>query len=188
MDIFWGIKNWAKATFSTILQPSASNEKHLNTCMAWLNAAAMSLLCIYGNVFKFPNTSYTGVLVDSDWSRFSMKHDLRIVPKKENNFIMQHAKVLHFIGETHNKLQSMLFLSKRNLSNSRPRFQLLSLNVQLQKNQKLCWLFGPLLDLWRQKFIWLRKRRMFWLIACLVIAPSITDGNFQRVAIMASQT
>lgn len=30
---------------------------------------------------------------------------------------MQHAKVLQFIGETHDKLQSMLFLSKRKLSN-----------------------------------------------------------------------
>lgn len=61
-----GNKDLGKSHFSTILQPSASNERHLNICMAWLNAAAMSLLCIYGNIFKFPSTSYTGVLVDSD--------------------------------------------------------------------------------------------------------------------------
>lgn len=34
--------------------------------MAWLNAAAMALLCIYGNIFKLPNTSYTGILLDSE--------------------------------------------------------------------------------------------------------------------------
>lgn len=80
IDIFWGIKNWAKATLVQFDSPVLVMK---NTCMAWLNAAAMSVLCIYGNVFKFPNTSYTGILVDSDWSRFSMKHDLRIVPKKK---------------------------------------------------------------------------------------------------------
>lgn len=34
--------------------------------MAWLNIISMTLLCIYGNIFKLHHTSYTGILVDSE--------------------------------------------------------------------------------------------------------------------------